>query len=121
MPKTSVLETNATCVVKRLNEMTLQERCIREYILQLDIQSDDSNVDAVFFADSEELMLTPYVCKDGEFVQANYSPQFWDVDAINRGPAGVYAINQFAADEWPSGIFAIDANNSDVLLFYPKN
>ena len=115
------LSTNSTFTVKHLEELTLQERCIREYILELDRQNDDCKIDAIFFADGPELMLTPCAFEDGELMQADFCPQFWDAEAINRGPAGVYAINQFANDEWPSGTFAIDADDSERLLFYPKN
>ena len=121
MSTATFLATNSTCTVKRLEELTLQERFIREYILELDQQQDACKINAIFFADADELMLTPFVFEDGELTQANFCPQFWDVDAINRGPAGVYAINQFATDEWPSGTFVIDGDDAELFLFYPNN
>lgn len=119
MTTTSVLETSSTCQTKTFIELNLIERCIVEYLEQLNKQDKDIAVDAVLFKDGPELMAVAYRYDDTELVQSDYCPQLWDADAINEGPVGIFALNEFANTVANYGLLAIDRDNGR-LLFYPK-
>jgi hypothetical protein len=101
--------------VRQSQEFTLAERVIAEHIESLE-------ADALRFTDTEEaLHLTPYSYQDGEYSQANYAPQCFDVEDFNSqtAPLVAAALNEYCQTrDVADGLIAINPDNSYELLLY---
>ena len=102
--------------VRRSREFTLTEYVIAKHINQLD------NADALRFTDAATaLHYTPFVCKDGEYVQADYVPQCYDVEDFNQqiAPLVAHALNEYCqVHDVTDGLLAVNPDNATELLLY---
>lgn len=101
--------------VRQSQEFTLTERVIAEHIESLE-------ADALRFTDTEEaLHYTPYSYQDGEYSQANYVPQCYDVEDFNShtAPLAAAALNEYCqTHNIADGLIAVNPDNSYELLLY---
>lgn len=101
--------------VRQSEEFTLTERVIAEHIESL-------NADALRFTDTASaLHYTPYAYQDGEYVQAAYTPQCYDIDDLNQhiAPLVATALNEFCqTHDVADGLIAVNPDNSSELLMY---
>lgn len=101
---------------RQSNEFTLTERVISEHISSLD------GVDALRFTDtSTALHYTAYVYQDGEYLQADYAPQCFDIDDFNQhvAPLVAAALNEYCqTHDVTDGLIAVNPDNSYELLLY---
>ncbi len=102
--------------VRQSEEFILTERVIAEHIARLD------GVDALRFTDTESaLHYTPYAYQDGEYVQAAYVPECYDIDDLNQhvAPLIATALNEFCqTHDVADGLIAVNPDNSSELLLY---
>ncbi len=102
--------------VRQSEEFTLTERVIAEHIARLD------GVDALRFTDTETaLHFTPYSYQDGEYAQASYTPECYDVDDLNQhvAPLVATALNEYIqVNSVTDGLIAVNPANSFELLLY---
>ena len=102
--------------VRQSQEFTVTERVISEHINSID------GVDALRFTDTPNaLHYTPYAYQDGEYVQADYAPQCFDIDDLNQhiAPLVAAALNEYCqAHDVADGLIAVNPDNSFQLLLY---
>ena len=99
--------------VRQSEEFTLTERVIAEHIASLD-------ADALRFTDTADaLHYTPYAYNEGEYVQAAYVPECYDIDDLNQhvAPIVATALNEFCQTrDVADGLIAVNPDNSRELL-----
>ena len=102
--------------VRQSEEFTLTERVIAEHIARLD------GVDALRFTDTESaLHYTPYSYNEGEYSQADYAPECYDIDDLNQhtAPLVASALNEYCqVHNVTDGLIAINPDNSYEFLLY---
>ena len=101
--------------VRQSEEFTLTERVIAEHIESL-------NADALRFTDTATaLHYTPYAYNEGEYAQANYVPECYDIDDLNQhtAPLVASALNEYCqVHNVTEGLIAVNPDNSSELLLY---
>lgn len=101
--------------IRQSEEFTLTERVISEHINSLD-------ADALRFTDTDEaLHFTPYSFQDGEYSQASYVPECYDIDDLNQhvAPLVATALNEYCqTHDITDGLIAVNPDNSYELLLY---
>ena len=101
---------------RQSQEFTLTERVIAEHI------NSTNDVDALRFTDTANaLHYTAYVYQDGEYVQADYAPQCFDIDDLNQhvAPLVAAALNEYCqVHSVTDGLIAVNPDNSSELLLY---
>ena len=101
---------------RQSQEFTLTERVIAAYINSVD------GVDALRFTDTASaLHYTPYSYQDGEYSQADYAPQCFDIDDLNQhvAPLVAAALNEYCqVHDVTNGLLAVNPDNSSELLLY---
>ena len=101
--------------VRQSEEYTLSERVIAEHIESL-------NADALRFTDTANaLHYTPYAYNEGEYSQAAYTPQCFDIDDFNShtAPLVAAALNEYCqVHDVADGLIAVNPDNSFELLLY---
>ena len=106
--------TNAP-TTKRLSELELSERIIRDYILSV------AGCDALrYTVTAATIQYTPYLCNDsGVYEQANYCPRFFDLEDLNSEEEATLlaALWQLSADNFSDGVIAVDPDSGDVVLY----
>lgn len=104
---------NAVAVTKNLKELEVSERVIRDYILGLD------ECDALRFTytPNSSIHYTPCVCEDGEYVEANYAPSYFDADEFHTSTL-VAALVEVAAANGNEGLIAVNADDDTNVLIY---
>ena len=110
----TIASTNAP-TTKRLSELELSERIIRDYILSLD------ECDALrYTVTATTIQYTPYACNDsGAYEQANYCPRFFDLADLSREEEATLlaALWQLSVDNFADGVIAVDPDSGDVVLY----
>lgn len=111
----ATLTTKSLATVRRLEELTVTERVIRDYILNLD------GCDAISFTAKQDvsLMMVPCLYQDGEYAATAYVPRVWDADDTNGDDTIATALMDYAPAGEYSAVIAIDPDDSNVLLCYP--
>ena len=105
--------TTALAITKQLAELELSERIIRDYILSLD------GCDALRFSYKADASLyyTPYVWDEGEYLQGNYTPSFFDADDFYSSTL-ISALVELASTNGSEGMIAVNPDNDSEVLLY---
>ena len=113
---TTAISRTPVATTRQSQEFTLTERVISEHINSVE------GVDALRFTDTANaLHYTAFVNQDGEYVQADFAPQCFDLDDLNQhvAPLVAAALNEYCQVHSVSdGLIAVNPDNSSELLLY---